>query len=166
MFYLFSICNASPDPDLSCDSQVQYCCQDHKELHFPAEQDQPYPFIVKYRPEVGRYMVASRYIPIQYLLPNHAIFSSRSRSQKGGGGGFAYFRKKSFEIRYRYYLHYINTNGFSLNRQTNNVFQKLVLTGIMQWDHETSSIYACMCTTIFFPFRNLGIGETFAWLGF
>ena len=77
MFYLFSICNATPDPDLSCDSQVQYCCQDHKELHFPAEQDQPYPFIVKYRPEVGRYMVASRYIP------NHTNFSTWSISRKG-----------------------------------------------------------------------------------
>lgn len=64
------ICNAAPDPDLSCDSQVQYCCQDHKELHFPAEQDQPYPFIVKYRPEVGRYMVASRDIN-----PGEVIFA-------------------------------------------------------------------------------------------
>ena len=60
MFYFFSICNCAPDPELASCDKVQYCCQDHKELHFPIEQDQPYPFIVKYRPDVGRYMVASR----------------------------------------------------------------------------------------------------------
>ena len=60
MFASFSICNCAPDPELASCDKVQYCCQDHKELHFPIEQDQPYPFIVKYRPDVGRYMVASR----------------------------------------------------------------------------------------------------------
>ena len=53
-----SICNAPPDSELNTDgdSKVFYCSKQHKELHWPSEQESPYPFIVKYRPDVGRYM--------------------------------------------------------------------------------------------------------------
>lgn len=52
------------------EAEVRYCCQEHKELHQPPDQDEAYPFVVKYRPDIGRYMVASRDIQ-----PGELIFA-------------------------------------------------------------------------------------------
>lgn len=55
------ICAASADAGLDEKSDgPHYCSSAHKKLHFPEDQDQPFPFLVKYRSEVGRYMVAAR----------------------------------------------------------------------------------------------------------
>ena len=66
------ICNNPPDPELI--GPLNYCCESHRELH---EKDEDldgekdfHPFKVLYRPEVGRYMVASR-----DLQPGEVIFS-------------------------------------------------------------------------------------------
>ena len=66
------ICNNPPDPELI--GPLNYCCESHRELH---EKDEPnddgetvfHPFRVLFRPEVGRYMVASR-----DLQPGEVIF--------------------------------------------------------------------------------------------
>ena len=38
------------------DAPIGYCSQEHKEMHHPADEEEPYPFLVKYREEVGRYV--------------------------------------------------------------------------------------------------------------
>jgi len=69
------ICNADPDPELV--GPLKYCCAAHRELHEVDDVDRAdenilefHPFRVLYRPEVGRYMVASR-----DLQPGEVIFS-------------------------------------------------------------------------------------------
>merc|ERR1712128_413400 len=66
--------------DFYCD--VRYCGPEHRELHHPADHDEPWPFIVKYKPGVGRLMVAAREIDQGELIftesclavgPNHSI---------------------------------------------------------------------------------------------
>ena len=68
------ICNAAPDPKL--EGPLKYCCVSHQELHEKDDveasvdgQKEFYPFKVLFRPEVGRYMVASR-----DLQPGEVIF--------------------------------------------------------------------------------------------
>ena len=68
------ICNADPDPELV--GPLKYCCAAHRELHEVDDVDRAdenivefHPFRVLYRPEVGRYMVASR-----DLQPGEVIF--------------------------------------------------------------------------------------------
>jgi len=66
--------------DFYCD--VRYCGLEHRELHHPADHDEPWPFIVKYKPGVGRLMVAARDIDQGELIftesclaqgPNHTL---------------------------------------------------------------------------------------------
>lgn len=68
--------------DFYCD--VHYCGPDHRELHHPVDHDEPWPFIVKYKPGVGRLMVAARDIDQGELIftetclaqgPNHTLFT-------------------------------------------------------------------------------------------
>eukprot|EP00090_Calanus_glacialis_P002954 TRINITY_DN12154_c0_g1_i1.p1 TRINITY_DN12154_c0_g1~~TRINITY_DN12154_c0_g1_i1.p1 ORF type:complete len:553 (-),score=159.07 TRINITY_DN12154_c0_g1_i1:57-1715(-) len=68
--------------DFYCD--VRYCGPEHRELHHPEDHDEPWPFIVKYKPGVGRLMVAAREIDQGELIftepclaqgPNHTLFS-------------------------------------------------------------------------------------------
>jgi len=69
--------------DFYCD--VHYCGPEHRELHHPADHDEPWPFIVKYKPGVGRLMVAARDIDQGELIftecclaqgPNHTLFTA------------------------------------------------------------------------------------------
>ena len=48
------ICDNSPT-FRSENSEMGYCCQEHQELHQPEDEEQPFPFIVKFRPDVGRW---------------------------------------------------------------------------------------------------------------
>merc|ERR1712117_710709 len=68
--------------DFYCD--VRYCGPEHRELHHPEDHDEPWPFIVKYKPGVGRLMVAAREIDQGELIftesclaqgPNHTLFT-------------------------------------------------------------------------------------------
>ena len=56
------ICNGKPQPELTEVPNVQYCGQVCKELHYPPEKESPWPIVVKYKSEVGRYIIASRNI--------------------------------------------------------------------------------------------------------
>ena len=64
--------------------EMRYCGPEHRELHQPADQDEPWPFLVKYKPGVGRLMVAARDIDQGELIfteecfaqgPNHTLTS-------------------------------------------------------------------------------------------
>jgi len=66
--------------DFYCD--VKYCGPNHKELHHPEDHEEPWPFVVKYKPGVGRVMVAARDIDQGELIfteealvkgPNHTL---------------------------------------------------------------------------------------------
>ena len=63
-----------------CD--VHYCGEECKELHHPADHEEPWPVIVKYKPGVGRLLVAARDIDQGELIfteecfaqgPNHTL---------------------------------------------------------------------------------------------
>lgn len=62
------ICQRPPDPLLKSYHGLRYCCLAHQGLHAP-DEDEPQPFRVLFRPEVGRYMVAARDIQ-----PGEVIF--------------------------------------------------------------------------------------------
>jgi hypothetical protein len=51
------------DPSFICDnpahfrsesSEMGYCCEEHRQLHQPEDEPLPFPFFVKFRPEIGR----------------------------------------------------------------------------------------------------------------
>lgn len=55
------LCNGKPRPELTLeDNAVQYCGEVCKELHFPPDKETAWPIVVKYRSQVGRYIIASR----------------------------------------------------------------------------------------------------------
>ena len=55
------LCNGKPRPELTEDgTDVQYCGEVCKELHFPPDKETAWPIVVKYRSQVGRYILASR----------------------------------------------------------------------------------------------------------
>ena len=69
------LCNGQPRSDLAeadCPS-VQYCGEVCKELHFPADKETSWPIVVKYRSQVGRYIIASRDI-----APGEVIFAEEA----------------------------------------------------------------------------------------
>jgi len=62
--------------------EVKYCGPVHKELHHPEDHEEPWPFMVKFKPGVGRVMVAARDIDQGELIftetslvrgPNHTL---------------------------------------------------------------------------------------------
>jgi len=68
--------------DFYCD--VRYCGAACREQHHPVDHDEPWPFVVKYKPGVGRLMVAARDIDQGELIftepciaqgPNHTLFT-------------------------------------------------------------------------------------------
>jgi len=71
---------ASETSDFYC--EVKYCCENHRLLHHPEDHEEPWPIIVKYKPGVGRVMVAARDIDQGEMIfseealvkgPNHTI---------------------------------------------------------------------------------------------
>ena len=63
-----------------CD--VHYCSCEHKELHHPPDHEEPWPIVVKYKPGVGRLLLAARDIDQGELIfteecfgqgPNHTL---------------------------------------------------------------------------------------------
>ena len=65
------ICNGQPRLDLAEPSaKVHYCGDVCKALHFPVDKETPWPIIVKYKSQVGRYVIAARDIQ-----PGEIIFS-------------------------------------------------------------------------------------------
>jgi len=74
-------------PGVGCSEfycEVRYCGPEHRELHHPVDHDEPWPFIVKYKPGVGRLMVAAREIDQGELIftesclaqgPNHTLYT-------------------------------------------------------------------------------------------
>ena len=49
------ICDNSPNPDLTIESsEMGFCCDVHRDLLRPDEDEPPFPVVVKFRPEVGR----------------------------------------------------------------------------------------------------------------
>jgi len=62
--------------------EVKYCGSTHKELHHPEDHEEPWPIVVKYKPGVGRVMIAARDIDQGELIftesalvrgPNHTL---------------------------------------------------------------------------------------------
>ena len=41
-------------------NDVHYGCQEFKELHHPADHEEPWPIVTKYKPGVGRFLLAAR----------------------------------------------------------------------------------------------------------
>jgi len=59
--------------DFYCD--VKYCSKAHRELHHPEDHEEPWPFAVKYKPGVGRLMVAARDIDKGELIFTESLFA-------------------------------------------------------------------------------------------
>jgi len=76
------VCN-SPGLDSSeFYAEMRYCGQEHRELHHPPDHEEPWPFSVREKDSVGRYLVAARDIDKGELIftekaiasgPNHTL---------------------------------------------------------------------------------------------
>jgi len=71
---------ASETSDFYC--EVKYCCLNHRLLHHPEDHEEPWPIVVKFKPGVGRVMIAARDIDQGELIfsedplvkgPNHTL---------------------------------------------------------------------------------------------
>lgn len=70
----------SETSDFYCD--VHYCGEECRQLHHPADHEEPWPVVVKYKPSVGRLLIAARDIDQGELIfteecftqgPNHTL---------------------------------------------------------------------------------------------
>ena len=49
------ICNSPGKKECEAyPGRVHYCCEDHRLMHHPYEQKEPYPFVVMHKESVGR----------------------------------------------------------------------------------------------------------------
>ena len=49
------ICDNPPDTGFRVEgSEMEFCCEEHRDLFKPDDQDLPFPIVVKFRPEIGR----------------------------------------------------------------------------------------------------------------
>ena len=69
------LCNLPGEESSDFYCEVQYCSQEHRELHHPPDHEEPWPIIAKYKPGVGRLLVAARDIDQGELIFTESCFA-------------------------------------------------------------------------------------------